>query len=35
MRTTKLEPGVIRDINGRHLENVNDVIYTPPMVRFT
>jgi len=26
---------LIRDVNGRHLENFNDVITTPPMVRFT
>jgi len=26
---------LIRDGNGRHLENINDVISTPPMVRFT
>jgi len=26
---------LIRDINGRHIENFNDVITTPPMVQFT
>jgi len=25
---------LIRDVNGRHLENFNDVLTTPPMVRF-
>jgi len=25
----------IHDVNGRHLENFNDVITAPPMVRFT
>jgi len=34
MRITKLEPEVSSRRHGRHLENFNDVITTPPMVRF-
>jgi len=37
LRTTALSNWnrkLIRDVNGRHLENFNDVINTPPMVRF-
>jgi len=26
---------LIRDVNGRHIENFNDVITVPPMLRFT